>query len=66
MQAEAGAAITYELPAGCVLRRSYNLEQWEVVETESPFTHAGADAHYRIDCDEYTGPVTATLTITKE
>lgn len=60
-----GATVTYSAPAGCVLRRSADLQTWQDVTTPSPFVHTGEPAHYRIDCDTYAGtPITATLAIT--
>jgi hypothetical protein len=61
--ASAGQTVSATIPAGCVLRRSTDLQTWDDVATAVPFTHTGADAHYRIDCVTYTAPVTATLSI---
>lgn len=58
-----GEQVSATIPAGCVLRRSTDLQSWSNVATPVPFTHSGALAHYRIDCVTYTAPVTATLEI---
>lgn len=63
--AREGMGVSYTAPAGCVLRRSTDMQAWEDVATPSPFVHTGAPAHYRIVCDTYDGtPKQATLTIT--
>lgn len=60
-----GMSVSYTTPAGCVLRRSADMQSWQDVHTPSPFVHTGLPAHYRIDCDTYDGtPITATLEIT--
>lgn len=65
VRASDGQLVIFLLPAGCVLRRSADLQEWEEVVQASPITHQGADAHYRVDCDTYDGtPITATLEIT--
>ena len=54
-----GDTVSAELPAGCSLRRD-----GIPVEGTPPFTHTGAPATYRVDCDAYEGaPKTATLDI---
>ena len=58
-----GTSIEASIPAGCVLRRSYSGVSWTDV-SDRVFVHVGGDAQYRIDCDTYTVPVTAVLTIT--
>lgn len=61
--AKNGASVAYALPAGCLLRRSYDGQEWADVASASPFTHTGGEASYAIDCVTYTAPVTATLEI---
>lgn len=58
----AGGVRHYTLPAGCVLRESADMQSWSVVSTPSPFV-AATDTNLRIDCDVFTAPVTATLSI---
>lgn len=59
--ADGAVAEIVSLPAGCIFMASHDGAQtWE--EVASPHT-AVADCHVRIDCDTYTAPVTAVLTI---
>lgn len=62
--ADDGMTVTADIPAGCVLRKSVDLQSWQAVAYSGPFQHSGARAAYRIDCVTYGGtPVTATLEI---
>lgn len=63
-RANTGQTVTYSMPAGCVLRRHTGDDVWADEIRASPFTHTGAPATYRVDCDSYEAPPkTATLTI---
>ena len=63
LTAENGNRVIATVPNGCYLRVSTNLHDWSVV-SERDFSHSGSTASYRVDCDSYTVPVTATLDIT--
>lgn len=63
LTADNGNRIVATVPNGCSLRVSANMHDWYVV-SERDFAHLGAAASYRIDCDSFTVPVTATLNIT--
>lgn len=62
--AEDGDTVSHSLPARCSLRMSTDMQDWTLVSRPASFVHTGPAAHYRIDCDTYSGtPVQAVLTI---
>lgn len=60
LNVHAGATLTGDLPAGCVLRAGATLAELQPVVL--PYTAPG-EAVVRIDCDQFTAPVLAVVSI---